>query len=59
MKFVHFSIVVDATKDDNIDLHLSSLTVLSQRMLLIALTLSWSNCLSALCMISFALLVLL
>ena len=37
---VHFSIVVDVTNDVNLDLHLSSLTVLSQRMLLIPLTLS-------------------
>ena len=40
MKLVHFSIVVDVTKDANLDLHLSGLTVLSQRMLLIASTLS-------------------
>ena len=40
MKLVHFIIVVVVTKDANLDLHLSSLSVLSQRMLLIALTLS-------------------
>ena len=39
MKLVHFSIVVDVTKDASFDLHLSSLTVLSQRMPFIALTL--------------------
>ena len=39
MKFVHLSIVVDVTKDANLDLHISSLSVLSSRMLLIALTL--------------------
>ena len=38
MKSVHFSIVVDVTKDTNPDLHLSSLTILSWRMLLIGLT---------------------
>ena len=57
MKSVHFSIVVDVTKNANLDVHLSSLSVLSQRMAVIALTLSLSNCLSALCMICFAVLV--
>ena len=39
MKLVQVSIVVDVTNDDNLDLHLSSLTVLFKRMLLILLTL--------------------
>ena len=38
MKSVHFSIVVVVTNDDNLDLHLSSLIVLSWRMSLIPLT---------------------
>ena len=57
MKLVHFFIVEDVTKDINLNLHLSSLHELSHRMLLIALTLSCSNCLSALCIICLALLV--
>ena len=44
MKVVHFSIVEGVTKDANLDLHLSSLNEMSHRMLLIALTLSCSNC---------------
>ena len=57
MKVVHFSIVKGVTRDTNLDLHLPSLNELSQRMLLIALTLCCGNCLSALCMICLALLV--
>ena len=38
MKLVHFCIVVDVTKDANLYLHLSSLSILSWRMLFIALT---------------------
>ena len=52
-----FFIVEGVTRDANLDLHLSSLNKLSQRMLLITLILSYSNCLSALCMICLALLV--
>ena len=57
MALVHSPIVEGVTKDANLELHLSSLNELSQRMLLIALTLSCNSCLSALCMICFALLV--
>ena len=38
--FVHFSIVLDVTKDTDFDLHLSGLSVLSHRKLLNALTIS-------------------
>ena len=40
MKLMHFSIFKGVTKDANLDLHLSSLSELSMRMLLIVLTLS-------------------
>ena len=40
MKLVHFPIVEGITKDANLDLNLSSLSELSQRMLLISITLS-------------------
>ena len=43
MKLVHFSIFEGVTKDTNLDLHLSGLSELFQKMLLIALTLSWSK----------------
>ena len=56
MKLVHLSIVEGVTKDANFDLHLSSLSELSWWMLLIALTLSWSNSLTTLCMTCLALL---
>ena len=55
MKLVHFSIVEGITKDANLDLNLSNLNELSQRMLLITLTLSCIHCHSALCMICSAL----
>ena len=40
MKLVYFSIVFDVTNDNNLDLHLTSLTVLLWRMVLIPLTIS-------------------
>ena len=40
MKLFHFFIVVDPTNDENLDLHLPTLIVLSQRMPLTLITLS-------------------
>ena len=60
MNSMHLSLpVVVVSNDNSLDLHLSSLPSLSPSMTLIHLTLSYSSCFPALCVICLALLLIL